>query len=51
MTDNQATLIDLVCEHSHPEQALCVAIETILMYLTRRESFELKHSVDSRECS
>lgn len=49
MTENEIELINLIREQDDPGQALISAIEIIVLYLNRRESFESKPSVDSRE--
>ena len=38
MTDNKIKLINIICEHKHPEQALTVALETTLNFLTQHQS-------------
>ena len=38
MTDNKIKLIKIICEHKHPEQALTVALETTLNFLTQHQS-------------
>lgn len=50
MTQNELELLNLIREHNNPEQALITAIEIIVEYLNLHESFELKPSVDFREC-
>lgn len=40
MTRNELELINMIREHSNPEIALTTAIETIISYLERHESFE-----------
>lgn len=48
MTSNEIKLINLIREHDDPGRALISASEIIVQYLNRRESSELKPSVDSR---
>ena len=38
MTDNEIKLINIICEHKHPEQALTVALETTLDFLMQHQS-------------
>lgn len=40
MTEKESKLIDMIREHSSPEEALITAIEIILLYLEQPESFE-----------
>lgn len=47
MTDNETALLDMIRNNKNPEQALLVAAEVIIDFLTRHESTELKSSVDS----
>lgn len=39
MTGNEVELINIVREHSDPESALIEALEIIILYLKRLESF------------
>ena len=48
-TKCETKLIKMIREHDHPDKALVIAIETILRYLARRESFEAPISVAPRE--
>lgn len=45
----ETKLLNMVREHENPDEALLIAIETILLYLERRESFEAPISVAPRE--
>ncbi len=45
----ETKLLNMIREHEHPEKARMLAIETILWYLARRESFEAPISVAPRE--
>lgn len=49
MTENEATLINLIREHENPEKALTAAIEIILSFLTRPEASALESSVVYQE--
>ena len=49
MTEYETKLLNMIREHEHPEKALLIAIETILWYLARRESFEAPIFVAPRE--
>lgn len=49
MTENETALLDMVRNHNNPEQALLVAIEVIIDFLTHPESTELKSSVEVQE--
>lgn len=49
MTENELELINMIREHNDSEQALLTAVNIIIEYLTRPESFESKLFVDSRE--
>ena len=40
MTENELKLLSMIREHNNPEQALIIAIETIISYLKQFESFE-----------
>lgn len=40
MTENEIKLMDIIREHSSPEEALITAIEIILLYLEQPESSE-----------
>lgn len=40
MTGNEIKLIDIIREQNNPEDALIIAIKTILSYLEQPESFE-----------
>ena len=42
MTENERELIKLIRENDNPEQAVLVAIEVILEYLTQPGSFEAR---------
>lgn len=49
MTENETELIEMIRTHNNPEQALHIAVEVILDFLTHRESSESKFPVDSLE--
>ena len=49
MTEKESKLIDMIREHSSPEEALITAIEIIFLYLEQFESFEEPFVVDCRE--
>lgn len=36
MTENEIKLIKLIREHTYPEKALMVAIQTIILFLTQQ---------------
>ena len=40
MTDNEMELIKIIRENDNPEIALVTAVETILLYLKQRESYQ-----------
>lgn len=40
MSKNETELIDMVRENDNPEQAMMIAVDIILEYLRRPESFE-----------
>ena len=40
MTENELKLLKLIRESDNPEQALIIAIEILISYLTQPESFE-----------
>jgi hypothetical protein len=40
MTKNGKELVELICENDNPEQAVRVAIETILSFLEQHESYQ-----------
>ena len=50
MTNNEIELIEMIRSNENPAQAYITAMEIIVQYLNRHESFELKPSADSREC-
>ena len=49
MTDNEMKLLSMIRDHTHPKQAMVIAIATICWYLTQRESSALPFVADSRE--
>ena len=49
MTANEIELINLIRENDNPEQALTVAVETILIYLKQHESSEGQAAACLRE--
>ena len=49
MTENEKELITLIRESDNPELALITAIDIIISYLKRHESFVKPFFVDSRE--
>lgn len=49
MTEYEAKLLDIIRTNDNPEQALLVATEVIIDFLTHHESTELKSSVESPE--
>ena len=49
MTENERELINIIRENDNPEKALSTAIETILLYLQHRGSFQEPSVADLRE--
>lgn len=49
MTENEATLINLIREHKNLEKALISTIEIILSFLSHPEASALESSVVSQE--
>ena len=49
MTENEMELIRIIRENDNPEQALAVAVETILLYLKQRGSYQGQAVADLRE--
>jgi hypothetical protein len=45
MTENEMELIRIIRENDNPEQALTMAVETILTYLKQHESSEVQAAV------
>lgn len=39
MTDNEIKLINMIRDHTHPDDAMVTAIDIICWYLVQRESF------------
>ena len=42
MTNNEIELINIIHENDNPEQALIVAMLTVISYLKQHESFEVQ---------
>lgn len=49
MTENEMDLIRIIRENDNPEQALTMAVETILLYLRQHGSFQEQAAADLRE--
>lgn len=49
MTDNEMRLIRIIREHGQPTEALSVAIQIIVSYLMRQQSYPRPYFVDPRE--
>ena len=49
MTENEATLLNMIRENDNPEQALLIAVGIIADYLKRCELSELKSSDELRK--
>lgn len=49
MSENETLLIEMIRNHSDPEEALTIAIEVIISYLNRLESSESTPFADSQE--
>lgn len=49
MTDNEMELIKIIRENDNPQTALAVAVETILLYLKQRGSYQEPAVADLRE--
>jgi hypothetical protein len=49
MNENETTLLNMIRNSENPDQALLVAVEVIINFLTRRESTELQSSVEIPE--
>lgn len=45
MTENEMELIRIIRENDNPEQALAMAVETILLYLRQHGSSEVQAAV------
>jgi hypothetical protein len=51
MTANEIKLIEMIRNHKNPEQALSLAVEIILDFLTQPESFGEQESASLQESS
>jgi hypothetical protein len=49
MTNNERELINIIRNHDNPEQAIEIAITTILAFLEQQKSFEEQAPAYSRE--
>ena len=49
MTDNEMELIKIIRENDNPEIALVTAVETILLYLRQRGSYQEQAAVVLQE--
>ena len=49
MTENEMELIRIIRENDNPEQALAMAVETILLYLRQHGSSQEQAAADLRE--
>lgn len=49
MSENELTLLNLIRENDNPVQALSIAIETILSFLTQHESSQSQLTVAPSE--
>ena len=49
MTNNEKELLNIIRQHSNPEQALEIAINTILDFLKQHESYQEPSVVCSQE--
>lgn len=49
MSENEIELINLIRENDNPERALTTAVETIILYLKQRGSFQEQVAVDLQE--
>lgn len=48
MTENEMKLLEMIRKNDNPEQALLIAIEIIVDFLSHHEASQLKPSVDSQ---
>ena len=49
MTSNELELVELIRNHSNPQQAILIAIDTITSFLKQHESFQAPKAVDLQE--
>ena len=49
MTENERKLINLIRENDNPEKALIKAVDTILLFLVQRKSFEAQDLAVTQE--
>ena len=49
MTDNEMKLLSMIRDHTHPEQAMVIAIATICWFLTQSQSFAPPFVADAQE--